>query len=208
MKTSSKAIAAAVALSLSCVSPAALAQSNAISPGYLTGTWKDNAQCRGNESLIFFPNNTMSSAGSVPINYAVTGPSQFTMHGPGGAVPIQAQYVNQNQMVVTFNNDAGVFYRCGGANAAGAGNAQLTSAYMVGGWGHNGNCRAPEVFQAGGRFRSSQNHDGSWSLLGNTLRLVLNNGNGLDFTVHPNGNQNMTLTQVSNGDVSQYTRCF
>lgn len=86
--------------------------------------------------------------------------------------------------------------------------AQVSSAYIVGGWGHNGNCRTPEVFLAGGHFRSSQSQDGTWSLLGNTLRLVLGNGNGLDFAVQANGNQNMTLTQASNGDVSNYTRCF
>lgn len=203
-KKSAVAIATAIAISLSGVSSAAMAQ-GAISHGYLTGVWQENAQCRGNESMVFFANNTMSSAGSTPVNYAITGQSQFTMYGPGGAVPIQAQNINQNQMVVTFQNTTMLVYRCGGSNVN---NVQLTASYIPGGWGMNGNCASPEVFAVGGQFRTSANDPGTWALFGNTLRMTVNNGASLDFVVQPNGQRNMTLTQSSNGDVSHYTRCF
>lgn len=208
MSPRARIMAAAMAMLMASIGQSAFAQNNAISHGYLTGSWQDNPQCTGSETMVFFPNNTMSSAGSIPVNYSVTGPSQFTMHGPGGAASIQAQYVNQNQMVVTFQNDASVFYRCGAANARAVSNAQLTPAYIVGGWGHNGNCRAPEEFAAGGQFRTSNNDRGTWALSGNQLRMMLGNGNGIDFSVQVNGQRNMTLTQNNNGQVSQYTRCF
>jgi hypothetical protein len=207
MSAKAKVMATAIAVALSGVSPAAFAQNNAISPAYLTGVWQENAQCRGSEAMVFFPNNTMSSAGSPPANYAVTGPSQFTMYGPGGAIPIQAQQVNYNQMVVTVQNSAIVVYRCGAANA-GAGTPQVVNTNIVGGWGHNSNCATPEVFVAGGQFRSSQNDLGRWSLSGNLLRLNMNNGNSLDFSVQVNTPQNITMTQTNNGQVSNYTRCF
>lgn len=204
-KALSTVIATTLAISVSCVSSTALAQGMAISPGYLTGVWQENAQCQGSEAMVFFANNTMSSAGSTPVNYAVTGQSQFTMYGPGGSVPIEARAVNQNQMVVTFQGSAMVVHRCG----AGGGNAvQLNNAFITGGWGMNGNCAAPEVFSAGGHFRTSNNDPGTWALFGNTLRMTLNNGNGLDFIVQVNGQRNMTLTQSNNGQVSNYTRCF
>lgn len=204
-----KAVAAAIALAASCASLPAFAQGNAISPGYLTGVWKENAHCGGAEAMTFFPNNTMSSAGSIPVNYTVTGPAQFTMHGPGGVVSIPAQYVNPNQMVVTFQNNASVFYRCGGTHApAPVRNTQLTPAYLVGGWGHNGNCSVLEVFAAGGPFRSSNNDAGTWGLFGNIVRITLGNGASLDFSVQPNGPRNMMMTQTNNGQVSHYTRCF
>lgn len=84
-KTPSKAkvMVAAIAGSMLCISLPAFAQSNAISPGYLTGVWEENANCRGQQSHGVLSNNTMSSAGSVPVNYVVTGPSQFTMPRPG-----------------------------------------------------------------------------------------------------------------------------
>lgn len=201
----STAIVTAIAMSVACMGSPALAQANQISPGYLTGVWQDNPQCRGSEAMVFFANNTMSSAGSTPVNYAVTGPSQFTMYGPGGAVAIQAQHINQNQMVVSFQNQTQVVYRCG---AQGGNAVQLNSAYIAGGWGMNGNCAAPEIFTAGGQFRTSANDPGTWALFGTTLRLTVNNGASLDFIVQANGPRNMTLTQVSNGDVSNYTRCF
>lgn len=208
MKTSlsSKIVATALALSLSCAAPAAFAQNNSISPGYLTGTWMDNAQCVGSAAMVFFPNTTVSSAGSQAVNYAVTGPSQFTMYGPGGGASIQAQYVNQNQMVLTLNNDTAMFYRCG-ANASAGGSAQLTPAYIVGNWGQNGNCAVPEVFAAGGHFRTSNHDQGTWALFGNTLRMTINNGLNIDFSVQPNGHGNMTLVQNNNGQVSHYIRC-
>lgn len=208
MSSKAKVMATAIAISMGCIGQPAFAQNNAISTGYLTGSWKDNAQCAGNEAMVFFPNNTMSSAGSIPVSYSVTGPSQFTMHGPGGAASIQAQYVNQNQMLVTFQNDAAVFYRCGGANTRATNNTALTPAYIIGGWGQNGNCSTSEVFSAGGQFRTSNNDWGNWRLSGNQLRMTLDNGNSIDFSVLPNGPRNMTLTQNNNGQVSHYTRCF
>lgn len=208
LSSSTKIMAVSMAIAVSGISPAAFAQANAISPAYLTGVWQDNAQCRGSEAMVFYANNTMSSAGSVPVNYAVTGPSQFTMYGPGGAVPIQAQQVNYNQMVVSLQNSAVVFYRCGGANAPAGNSPQFVNTNIIGGWGHNGNCATPEVFIAGGQFRSSQNDLGRWSLSGNLLRLNMNNGNSLDFSVQVNTPQNITMTQTNNGQVSNYTRCF
>lgn len=205
----SSTIATAVALSIFCLSPPAFAQGAPISHGYLTGVWQDNAQCAGGTTMVFYPNNTMSSAGSIPVNYTVTGPSQFTMYGPGGAVAVQAQYVNQNQMVITFQNDASVLYRCGAPGGAAAGtNTQLSASYITGGWGLNGNCSAPERFAASGHFQTSNNDPGTWALFGNTLRMTVNNGNSLDFFVQVNGPRNMTLTQSNNGQVSNYTRCF
>lgn len=207
MASKFKSVAAAVAIGMSGVSLPAFAQHNAISTGYLTGTWKDNAQCRGREAMVFFQNQTFSSAGSIPVNYAVTGPSQFTMHGAGGAASIQAQYLNQNQMLVTLNNNSSVFYRCGGGNAQPAYTPPLTVTYIVGGWTHNGNCGRPEVFQPGGRFQTSQNATGAWTLFGNVLRMMPANGVNAEFVVQVNGPGNMVLTQ-SNGQVSYYTRCY
>lgn len=208
MSSKVKAVAAAMALSMSCVSLPAFAQNNAISPGYLTGTWKNNAKCRGSEAMVFFPNNTMSSAGSIPVNYIVTGPSQFTMHGPGGAASIQAQYVNHNQMVVTLQNNASVFYRCGGANAQAGNSTQLTTAYITGSWTDKGNCAMPEVFYNNGQVRSSQNVMAGWALLGSVLRIMPSNGANVDFVVQVNGPRNMMLTQSGTGAVSHYMRCF
>lgn len=196
---------AVATVALSGVNSPALAQSG-LSQQYLTGVWQETPQCNGNVGMVFFANGTMSSAGSTPVNYAVTGPSQITMHGPGGAVPFNIQYVNQDRMIVTFQNDASVFYRCG-AQAANT-HVQVSAAYVTGGWGHNGVCGRPEVFSAGGHMRTSTGDVGTWALFGNTLRVTVANGNSLDFAVQPNGQQNMTLTQTNNGQVSNYTRCF
>ncbi len=208
-KTPSKAkvMVAAIAGSMLCISLPAFAQSNAISPGYLTGVWKENANCRGNEAMVFFPNNTMSSAGSVPVNYVVTGPSQFTMHGPGGAASIQAQYVNHNQMVITHQNNASVIYRCSGANAQAVNNSQLTAGYITGSWTDKGNCAMPEVFYNNGQVRSSLNVLAGWTLLGNVLRIMPSTGGNVDFVVQVNGPQNMMLIQSTSGQVSHYARC-
>ena len=206
---SARALAAtAVAMALFGVSTAAVAQGNPVSHAYLTGVWKEDQQCRGGEAMIFFANNTMSSSGSVPVNYTVTGPAQILMYGPGGSVPIQTQYVSQDKMVVTFQNDATVLHRCGGGVPAQNNNAQLSQSYITGGWGQNGNCANPEVFSAGGHLRTSQGDAGTWALFGNTLRLTVNNGNSLDFTAHASGNRNLTLIQNNNGQASNYTRCF
>lgn len=202
-----RGVAAALALSMPCLSLPAFAQANAISTGYLTGTWMDNAQCRGHEAMVFFPNQTMSSAGSIPVSYAVTGPSQFTMHGPGGAATIQAQYLNPNQMLVTLNNNSSVFHRCGAQNVQAGGNAQPTPAFLVGGWSHNGNCAMPEVFHNDGRFQTSLNAWGTWTLFGNVLRMMPANGANADLVVQVTGPRNMMLTQ-GNGQVSYYARCF
>lgn len=169
--------------------------------------------------MVFFPNNTMSSAGSIPVNYTVTGPAQFTMHGAGGAASIQAQYLNHNQMLVSLQNNTSVFYRCGGAQAHAGGNvhpgfnmhpgghAQLSPAYIVGGWSHTGNCAAPEIFHGDGRFQSSLNAWGTWRLLGNVLQLMPSNAANADFFVQVNGPRNMVLTQ-NTGSVTHYARCF
>jgi hypothetical protein len=203
---------AATTVAVSCVSAPAFAQQQ-VSAGYLTGVWKENQQCHGGEAMVFFANNTMSSNGSVAVNYTVSGPSQILMYGPGGSVPIETRPINQDKMVITFQNDATVLHRCGGrGNAYNApvphANAPLSAAYITGGWGHNGNCANPEVFSVGGQFRTSQGHPGTWALFGNTLRLTVNNGLAIDFFVQPNGQRNMTLTQNNNGEVSVYTRCF
>jgi hypothetical protein len=205
MSSKAKVMVTAIAVSMSCTSLPTFAQS--ISPGYLTGTWKENANCLGNEAMIFFPNNTMSSAGSVPVNYAVTGPSQLTMHGPGGAAFFQAQYVNHNQMVITHQNNASVIYRCGGANPYTVNNAQLTAAYIAGSWTDKGNCAMPEVFYNNGQVRSSLNVMAGWALLGNVLRIMPSTGGNVDFVVQVNGPQNMMLTQTNSGQVSYYARC-
>lgn len=197
-----------VAMSLLSTGAPVAAQNNSISQAYLIGIWKEDPQCRGNEAMVFFANNTMSSAGSVPVNYTVTGPSQILMFGPGGSVPIQTQYVNQDKIVVTFQNDATVLHRCGANNAGHHNNAQLSSAYITGGWGQNGNCANPEVFSAGGHLRTSQGDTGTWALFGNTLRLTVNNGSSVDFVAQSNGPRNMTLVQSNNGQVSNYNRCF
>lgn len=207
MPSKTKMMATAIAISMSCASLPTFAQSNAISPGYLTGIWKENANCIGNEAMVFFPNNTMSSAGSVPVNYVVTGPSQLTMHGPGGAASFQAQYVNHNQMVITHQNNASVVYRCGGANPYAGNNAQLTAAYIAGSWTDKGNCAMPEVFYNNGQVRSSLNVMAGWALLGNVLRIMSSNGGNVDFMVQVNGPRNMMLTQTNTGQVSHYARC-
>lgn len=205
-------IATALAIALSCANTSASAQSGPVSAAYLTGVWKENQQCTGGEAMVFFPNNTMSSAGSVPVNYVVSGPAQIMMYGSGGSVPIETQVVNQNKMVITFQNDATVLYRCGFNTPthnypAPNNNMQLSPAYITGGWGYNGNCNNPEVFTNGGQFRTSQGAPGTWTVFGNTLRMLVNN-NSIDFVVQVNGHGNMTLTQVNNGQISNYTRCF
>ena len=203
--------AAAVAIALSYVGTAAFAQTAPVSPAYLTGVWKEDQQCHGGEAMVFFPNNTMSSAGSVAVNYTVSGPRQIMMYGPGGAVPIDTQLVNQNQMVLTFQGNASVLFRCGVNMAAPsypAPGMQLSPAYITGGWGHNGNCGNPEVFTGNGQFRTSQGGSGAWTAFGNTLRMAPHNGGSIDFMVQTNGPRNMTLTQTNNGQVSNYTRCF
>lgn len=206
LKRRTAAVAAALALAGVCLPGAA--QGQAISVPYLTGSWMDNAQCQGSGAMQFFPNGTFSSNGSIPVRYAVTGPSQFTVHGPGGAASMQAQYVNHNQMVVTVLNDSAVLFRCGGAHAPAMQHTQPTITFIIGGWTHNGNCARPEVFLGGGQFRTSQNATGSWSLVGNMLRMMPSNGVHGEFVVQANGRANMTLTQTSNGQVSYYTRCF
>jgi len=159
--------------------------------------------------MIFFVNQTMSSAGSIPANYAVTGPQQITLHGPGGTSLIGVQYVNQNQIVVTLQNQAAVMYRCSTnfapppPNNSGQG---LTNAYFVGSWGENGNCTAPDVFLTGGQMRSGNGGGGTWALFGQTLRLTLTNGGTVDFDVQSNGRRNMTLTRAGFAPVN-YTRC-
>lgn len=214
MRVPSNTVAVTVmAIALSCVSTSAFAQNIRVSNGYLTGVWKEDQQCNGGEAMVFLPNNTMSSAGSTPVNYTVSGPTQVVMYGPGGSVPIETQPVNQNQMVLTFQGNATILYRCGvnnnaRNNPAPNNNAQLTPAYIAGGWGQNGNCANPEVFNVGGQFRTSNGDPGTWALFGNTLRMTVNNGAALDFFVQPNGRRNMTLTQSNNGQVSNYTRCF
>lgn len=206
MRISSTVLATTVtAIAMMCTTPAALAQNNSISSNYLTGVWKEDAQCRGNEAMIFFPNGTMSSAGSVAANYTVSGPAQIVVYGPGGSATMGLQYINQDKLVLTIQNDATVLHRCG-SNAG----VTLSNAYITGGWGHNGNCATPEVFSANGHMRTSQGGQGTWALFGNTLRLTVNNGSSVDFAVQANGQRNMTLTQLNQGSnqISNYTRCF
>lgn len=205
---------AAVAIALTCAHGAAVAQNNIqLTTGYLTGVWNEDQQCLGGDSMVFTP-NTMSSAGSVPVNYTITGPAQITIYGPGGQVPFNVKPINQNRMVVTIGNDASVVYRCGGGgggrgwNNNNNNNYQVSPGYVIGGWGQNGNCSNPEVFIANGRMTTSNGDAASWQLFGNTLRLTAANGGVVDFSVQANGRQNMTLVQNNNGQVSNYTRCF
>ena len=204
--------AAAITLS-SWISAPAFAQHGGVTTNYLTGVWKEDRRCRGNEAMVFFANGTMSSAGSVPVNYAVTGPSQIVMHGPGGVVPINIQNIDQNNMIVNFQGRAVVVFRCGynsgqNYNPGPNNNAGLSPAYITGGWGQNGNCARPEVFSVNGQLNSSNGDQGSWALFGNTLRIKGVSGTDTDFAVQPNGPRHMTLTQTQNGQVSTYTRCF
>ncbi len=212
------AVLAVAAAALTCASTSAVAQNGGVTTGYLTGVWKEDQQCRGNEAMVFFANDTLSSAGSVPVSYAVTGPSQIVMHGPGGAVPINIQSIHQNNMIVSFQGGTTVLFRCGhnvgqnynpgpynpGPNY----NAGLSPAYITGGWGQNGNCARPEIFSVNGQLNSSTGDQGSWALFGNTLRIKGVSGTDTDFAVQTNGPRNMTLTQTQNGAVSIYTRCF
>ena len=210
---------AAAAMTLTCASTPALAQNGGVTTGYLTGVWKEDQQCRGNEAMVFFPNDTMSSAGSVAVSYAVTGPSQIVMHGPGGVVPINIQTIHQNNMIVSFQGGRTVLFRCGytsGQNFYPGPNYNpgphytgvLSPAYVTGGWGQNGNCARPEVFLVNGQLNSSNGDQGSWTLFGNVLRIKGVTGTDTDFAVQTNGPRNMTLTQTQTGAVSIYTRCF
>lgn len=208
-----KAVAMAAAAMTLCWGAPAFAQHSALTTSYLTGVWKEDQQCRGNEALVFFANDTMSSAGSVPVSYAITGPGQFVMHGPGGVVPINVQIIHQNNMIVSFPGGTTVVFRCGynagpSNNPAPNYNAGLSPAYLTGGWGQNGNCARPEVFSVNGQLTSSNGDVGSWSLFGNTLRIKGVSGTDTDFLVQTNGPRHMTLTQAQNGLVSVYTRCF
>lgn len=207
MRLSTKTLAAAAAaVAVSCASAPAFAQGPRITNQYLTGVWQEDQQCNGHQAMVFYANNTMSSAGSPAASYAVTGPAQIVMYGPGGSMQMGVRYVNQNQMVITYNNDATVLFRCSGGSAPAP--TQLSSAYFIGGWGFNGNCSNPDVFSNNGRVRTSQG-PATWALFGNTLRLTNNNGVTTDFAVQVNGHRNMTLTQTTGGyNVSNYTRCF
>lgn len=200
-------VAAAAALAFSCASTASFAQS--ISPAYLTGTWQDNPQCQGSEAMVFYPNGTMSSAGSAIVNYTVSGPAQIVMHGAGGAAPFGLQYLDQNRLLLSYQNTSAVLYRCGGnAGAQAAMAPQLSPAYITGGWGFNGNCASPEIFRAGGVVRTSQGHNGTWALFGNTLRLTVN-GVVSDLVVQAFSHGNMSATPTVPGSPpSNYTRCF
>lgn len=208
MQISSRSFAtAAAALVFSCASTAALAQN--ISTGYLTGAWQDNPQCQGSEAMVFYPNGTMSSAGSAVVNYTVSGPAQIVMHGAGGAAAFGLQYLDQNRLFLTYQNTSAVLYRCGGNTAAQPVMVpQLSAGYIAGGWGFNGNCASPEVFRAGGHVRTSQGQNGTWALLGNTLRLTIN-GVTSDLLVQVYSNSNMSATpMVPGSQPSNYTRCF
>lgn len=208
MRISSRSlVTATAAVFFSCAGTAALAQS--ISPSYLTGAWQDNPQCQGSEAMVFYPNGTMSSAGSAVVNYTVSGPAQIVMHGAAGAAAFGLQYLDQNRLLLTYQNTSAVLYRCGGnAGVQPAVVPQLSPTYIAGGWGFNGNCANPEVFRAGGQVRTSQGQAGTWALFGNTLRLTVN-GMVSDLHVQVFGNSNMSATpMVPGGQPSNYTRCF
>lgn len=159
--------------------------------------------------MIFFPNGTMSSSGSPPVNYAVTGPAQITMYGPNGAIQFGMQHINQNQMILTVQNSSTMVYRCAsGFGAQPTNPPQLTVAFITGGWGFNGNCASPDIFNANGRMRSALGTDASWGIFGGTLRLTNPNGASTDFSVQINNNSNMLLVNQANGQTSNYTRCF
>jgi len=202
---------AAAALAITCTSPSAFAQSGPVSPSYLNGVWKENPQCRGNEALAFFPNSTMSAAGSQPVNYAVTGAKKIMMYGPGGAVPIRIDNARPNSMVVKFQGMAMQVYRCTAnfnAPARPPHHAGVSDAYIVGRWSHNGNCGNPDIFSPGGHFIGSTHEAGRWAVHGNTLRIIMQSGNTADFLVQINGPRKMMLAPVHQpGNISTYRRC-
>ena len=204
----------AAAIVISCSSQVASAQSTPISANYLTGVWKENAQCHGGEAVVFFQNSTMSSAGSPAVNYTVSGPEQIIMYGPGGAVPVKIDTVNQNSMIMKFPGGATVVHRCGSSFNAQPSynpntvNSGISPRYIEGRWTNTGNCASPENFLPSGNFVSSLNQPGTWAIFGNTLRVTANTGNTVDFAVQINGAGNMTLTQLNQvNSVVNYIRC-
>lgn len=213
--------AAAIALTLACLSITSFAQGTPISTPYLIGTWQENQQCQARESMVVFPNGTISLPGAPPVNYTVTGPAHITIHGAGGAAPFGVQYVNQNQMILSVQNQSSVMYRCG-SNSGWQPQPQpqmqprqqqyvqqISKGDITGPWGLNGNCANVEVFGGNGIFAANGGAvSATWQLQGNTIRLINPNGLVVDFAVQMNGKRNMTLTQLSNNQVSSYTRCF
>lgn len=188
-----------------------------VSAPFLTGVWKEDAQCRGPEAMVFFPNSTMSSAGSTAVNYTVVGGNQIVLYGPGGQQSFGVQYVNPNKVVFTLNNDATIAYRCSqqaGNNAVGRGRRAPnnpttfvpTPVTFAGGWGENGDCAKADIFTAGGHFQAGNGAGGTWSLFGNTLRMTMQNGAVVDAQIQNFTNKAMSLTV--GGQALSYQRCF
>lgn len=204
---------ATAALVLSLTAQSAFAQNAPISPHYLTGIWKESPQCHGHEAMVFFPNNTLSSAGSPPVNYTVTGPQQIMMYGPGGSIPINVNQLHHNSMVIMVQGTNVMLHRCGGGfnppppPPQHNNHAVLNHNYLIGRWTNAGNCANAEVFSPGGHFMSSANHTGSWTLNGNIVRIDVGNGNILDFAVQVHHRNSMTLSQMNQHNVTVYQRC-
>lgn len=149
--------------------------------------------------------------------HTVVGGNQIVLYGPGGQQSFGVQYVDQNKVVFTLNNDATIAYRCSqgvrnnwsrpsGGNRNQRNFLTPTPVIFAGGWGENGNCSKADVFTPGGHFQAGNGAGGTWSLFGNTLRMTMQNGATVDAQV-----QNFTSTSMAlnaGGQTAYYQRCF
>lgn len=81
----------------------------------------------------------------------------------------------------------------------------VTTAFLAGAWGDNGDCNSTITFNADGSFRMQDGSTGTWTLEGD--RVTMSGANG-DFGVNvAKGNENQLLIGRPDGSFGISQRC-